>query len=122
VDFGIAEQFPMDEVDLVISETFTNAVIHAGRRGTDVTVAVELRGSLLRLEVHDPDVRSLVTRKPSEWDDSGRGLLLVESLSHRWGVLPRTNGKVVFAEIAPCGGVDTDDADSPLSLGGNAVG
>lgn len=98
----------MDDVDLVITEAFANAVQHADNRGAPVTVGVEVRGGLLRLEVRDRDTRACVPRRAAALDDSGRGLLIVESLTHRWGVLPRPDGKIVFVEFAPA--VRTGDA------------
>jgi anti-sigma regulatory factor (Ser/Thr protein kinase) len=100
----MAERFPMDDVDLVVTEAFANAVKHADNAGAAVTVGVEVRGSALRLEVTDRDPRPcppVRTAAPLDLDDGGRGLLIVESLAQRWGVLPRPDGKVVFMEFAP---------------------
>lgn len=100
--FGVAGRFPMDDVDLVITETFTNAVKHADNAGAPVTVGVEIRGELLRLEVHDRDPHSrILPRRAAALAGCGRGLLIVAALTHRWGVLQHPDGKVVFAEFAP---------------------
>jgi hypothetical protein len=40
--------------------------------------------------------------QPAPDDESGRGLLLVDALSHSWGVKPRQVGKIVWARVAPC--------------------
>jgi hypothetical protein len=39
--------------------------------------------------------------QPAPDDESGRGLLLVDALSHSWGVKPRQVGKTVWARVAP---------------------
>lgn len=100
--FGVADRFPMDDVDVVVSEMFANAVTHADNHDAPVTVAVQLRGDLLRVEVRDRDpYGACKALRASEMDESGRGLWLVDVLSQRWGVLAESGGKVVFAEIAP---------------------
>jgi len=81
----------MRDVRLLVSELVTNAVRHAG--GEAVRLVVDLRGSLLRIEVHDPG-HGFEVKQPS--DDplraSGWGLVLVEELADRWGIdhHPRT--------------------------------
>ncbi|MEV0533996.1 hypothetical protein [Kitasatospora sp. NPDC050463] len=41
-------------------------------------------------------------RAGSSEDESGRGLILVKSLSSRWGCCPRQGvGKIVWAEYGP---------------------
>jgi hypothetical protein len=56
---------------------------------------------LLRLEVSDAGVGRPEVRNTNEDEIGGRGLLLVEALTHRWGVLEREGGigKTVWAEI-----------------------
>jgi anti-anti-sigma factor len=81
----------MRDVRLLVSELVTNAVRHAG--GEAVRLVVALRGTLLRIEVHDPG-RGFELKPPP--DDplraSGWGLVLVEELADRWGIdhHPRT--------------------------------
>ena len=38
---------------------------------------------------------------PGEAATSGRGLLMIEALSARWGVEPRGDGKAVWCEFGP---------------------
>ncbi|MFC9604753.1 ATP-binding protein [Streptomyces niveus] len=86
----------LDDTLLVASELVTNAARAAG------LVALQLRiaGPSLYVEVWDdvpgvPEVRHLVADA-----EGGRGLLLVEALTTRWGVCrPRAGGKVVWAEL-----------------------
>jgi anti-sigma regulatory factor (Ser/Thr protein kinase) len=90
-------EYPSANLPLLVSELVTNACIH----GADpVTLRLEMTNSRARVEVEDsvpelPDVQS-----PTERDPGGRGLLIVESLSHGWGVeRTATGGKVVWAEV-----------------------
>jgi anti-sigma regulatory factor (Ser/Thr protein kinase) len=75
----------MRDVRLLVSELVTNAVRHAG--GDAVRLVITLRGTSLRIEVHDPG-RGFVLKPPP--DDplraSGWGLVLVEELADRWGI------------------------------------
>jgi PAS domain S-box-containing protein len=86
-----------DTVALVISELVTNAVLHTGSapvlrmRASDGAVYVELS---------DDDSRPPRMRDPGDDDAGGRGLHLIEALSHRWGVRTTRTGKVVWCEIA----------------------
>jgi anti-sigma regulatory factor (Ser/Thr protein kinase) len=83
---------------LLVSELVTNVVLHAdGRPVLDVAVQPER----LRISVSDtsgvpPQVR--IHNPPLA--DHGRGMLLVDSLSARWGTEPRDPaGKCVWFEL-----------------------
>lgn len=100
---GLHQRYLLDDVSLVVSELFANAVRHAEHQGQPIPVALELREDVLRIEVHDPDPTLPVPNLDIDLDaTSGRGLLVVASLAKQWGAVPRPDGgKVVFAEIAP---------------------
>ena len=87
----------LDEVAvaaLVLDELVTNGVVHAG---TEVDIAVTRRPDRLELTVSDRSRDPLVRRTPAEGDERGHGLVLVDALCTRWGVLPRhPEGKVVW--------------------------
>jgi len=90
----------LDDVQLLVSELVTNAVVHAR---SDVQVAVRLLGDALRIEVVDqvpPAPASLEASAPTEDAESGRGLLLVETMASAWGVEPIDGGKSVWFEVA----------------------
>jgi anti-sigma regulatory factor (Ser/Thr protein kinase) len=102
-----------EDVALVVSELVTNAVVAstdvAGRpKYTDASVGlpvVHLRlwSDHVRIVVEVWDQSSLVpeAKRPEPDAESGRGLVLVEALSERWGwerVLG-WSGKVVWAEL-----------------------
>lgn len=90
----------LDEVAvsaLVLDELVTNGVVHAG---TEVDIAVTRRPDRLELTVADRSRDPLVRRTPKEGDERGHGLVLVDALSSRWGVLPRhPEGKVVWVVL-----------------------
>lgn len=47
--------------------------------------------------------------------ENGRGLAIVDALTHRWGSVPRVIGKVVWFEIDLPGPPDVLRADSPTA-------
>jgi anti-sigma regulatory factor (Ser/Thr protein kinase) len=89
-----------DEAQLCVSELVSNVITHVGL-GTPATLAVSVRGTHLRIEVHDPDTRALpVLRDPSMDSLGGRGMALVDAVADRWGVLLRPDRKVTWCELA----------------------
>ncbi|MEC4015154.1 ATP-binding protein [Streptomyces sp. H27-D2] len=100
---------------LVLSELATNAVRHAGRQIEDpppwATRARVRRFAVMlwclpdhiQMYVSDEDRQPPILHSPNADDTSGRGLLLVEELSDRWGfIYPSPNpesGKAVWAEL-----------------------
>ncbi|WP_432054774.1 ATP-binding protein [Streptomyces sp. bgisy022] len=99
-------------IALVVAELATNAVRHGSVPGREFGLRVEYDGTsgLVRIEVSD----AATAKRPPETapsscpdGESGRGLLLVDALSRRWGWTPReTVGKTVWAEVpvGPPGG------------------
>ncbi|MER7200194.1 ATP-binding protein, partial [Streptomyces sp. NPDC000188] len=53
----------------------------------------------LRAEVADASDDLPHKRHPGELASSGRGLVLMELLAHRWGVDPRGEGKSIWFEL-----------------------
>jgi anti-sigma regulatory factor (Ser/Thr protein kinase) len=88
-----------ETVLLLVSELVTNVVIHARTSGTVLVLRLETAGPWLRIEVHDADPRWPEPRTPDRLDGSGFGFVLVEALSHKWGVRDATIGKIVWAEL-----------------------
>ena len=85
-----------DDVALVVTELVVNAVRHAG---TDVTLHLHPIDGGVRLEVWDGSTRPLRPRDARGSDEGGRGLLLVDALSTRYGVEAESRGKRVWAEL-----------------------
>jgi anti-sigma regulatory factor (Ser/Thr protein kinase) len=85
-----------DAVLLCTDELVTNAIIHVA---SDIDVVVRCGDGVVRVEVHDAGRRPPLRRIPPLDADSGRGLLLVEAMSERWGVSPTDSGKAVWFEV-----------------------
>ncbi|MFD7512449.1 ATP-binding protein [Streptomyces sp. NPDC059853] len=99
---------PRDLVDtarLIVSELVTNALLHTA--SDRIVCRVERRGRQLRIEVADqgPGLDPRVPAAgPSDPDaEGGRGLLLLDAMAARWGVISPHQGAgcTVWAEIAP---------------------
>jgi anti-sigma regulatory factor (Ser/Thr protein kinase) len=98
----------MDAALLLTSELVTNAVRHeAGQRAQAVVLAIACSRGRLRVDVHDtsPSLPS-VAEVPAD-AETGRGLLLVETLSDEWGCYRTPAGKAVYFTLA----FETDQAD-----------
>lgn len=98
--------------ELLASELVTNAVTatgdDAGRplRYTELrdlaTIAMELRAEddLLRIYVWDRAMDPPVRKDVGPESEDGRGILLVDMISRRWGhYYPEFGGKVVWCEV-----------------------
>ncbi len=85
-----------DDAALVVTELVSNAVDHAtGPVGLTVTPTA----SGMRIEVSDRS-SALPQPRPVQVDSArGRGLIIVAALSRTWGSEPRSDGKVVWAEL-----------------------
>ncbi|WP_328428143.1 ATP-binding protein [Streptomyces sp. NBC_00443] len=97
-----------DTAALVVAELASNAVLHARVPGRDFALRLEHRTDALRLEVADARGDRPLTAQPHATgatgattdQDHGRGLVIVDALSSRWGVADRRGpGKVVWVEI-----------------------
>ena len=87
----------VDDVQLVVSELATNAMLHAQ---TPFTVSLRAFDSTLRLEVADGSSVDPTMVVVSLLDSYGRGLAIVRAVSRDWGVLSRASGgKSVWAEF-----------------------
>jgi anti-sigma regulatory factor (Ser/Thr protein kinase) len=90
---------------LCVSELVANVVHHVGE-GTATELRVSMRDTHLRIEVHDGGHAALPTRRtPGADSETGRGLLLLEAFTDRWGVDVTGLGKRTWCELAT--GLDT---------------
>jgi PAS domain S-box-containing protein len=81
---------------LVVSELVTNAIRHTR---TTSTLLLSLHGGELTVEVRDRGYAMVRSRRTGPDDESGRGLLLVESLTSGWGVRTTEEGKAVWCAL-----------------------
>lgn len=96
------EEDTRDTAALIVSELFTNAVLHTASE----LVVCELRDSdgRLRVAVKDQGLRPTGPRLRQAGDEEhGRGLQLVDTLSSFWGTRDAADGpgRIVWAEL-PC--------------------
>ncbi|WP_106398087.1 ATP-binding protein [Actinocorallia populi] len=97
---GLLEQEGIEdwEASLVVTELAANAVAHGGEGGFGLAVSVG--EDVVRIEVGDSGPgRGLRVREAGEDDEEGRGLLLVDGLSRRWGAVCRETGTTVWVEL-----------------------
>ncbi|MEW9552779.1 ATP-binding protein [Nonomuraea sp. NPDC050783] len=94
-----------DDVVLLTSELATNAVLHTrSGSGGSFTVTVTSTQSVVRVSVRDSgsDGPPCVCRTGAR-STSGRGLPLVETLSHRWGFTRENGSTTVWFELRQAG-------------------
>jgi hypothetical protein len=100
---GIARQAAPSDPDmaLVVTELVSNAVRHVGG---DILLVIDDIGGVWRVEVWDTSSDPPRMQANSLEVESGRGLLLVDTLSTTWGWSTGRGAepwaKVVFAEMA----------------------
>ena len=91
----------LDAALLLTSELVTNAVRHEAGQGTR-SVMLSIASSRGRLRVDVPDTSCslpAVAEVPAD-AETGRGLLLVETLSDEWGFYRTPAGKAVYFTLA----------------------
>ena len=82
---------------LVATELVANVVRHAH---TTMEFTVRLRDGRVCMSVRDGSRRLPRAAQPGVSDAGGRGLRLVRELTDSWGVLPVSDGKVVWTQFA----------------------
>jgi anti-sigma regulatory factor (Ser/Thr protein kinase) len=85
----------IDATELLATELVTNAIRYTTR---PITLRLQRTETLL-CEVTDDDHRLPVLREPGDDDEAGRGIYLVNRLSHRWGASHTAAGKAVWFEL-----------------------
>lgn len=91
----------MDNAAQIVAELAANASTHGRVRGRDFRLTLYVIADTLRIEVTDTRGDRLpVLGRPDADSPSGRGLLLVDALADRWGVIPEPcPRKTVWAEV-----------------------
>jgi len=97
-----------DVAVLLTSELVTNAIRH--EVGGTVTLAISCPGGQLRVEVHDTSCFLPVLVDVSTDEETGRGLMLVDTLSAEWGCCSTPTGKAVYFTLAFQPGAEAVDA------------
>jgi anti-sigma regulatory factor (Ser/Thr protein kinase) len=109
-----------DVAILLTSELVTNAVTHgAPAAGTFVLLTIACDTVYLRVDVHDGSGdlpvldTGLIDEAPAE-AETGRGLLLVTSLSAEWGFYRTPAGKAVYFTLELRPGIQAIDVNEPF--------
>jgi anti-sigma regulatory factor (Ser/Thr protein kinase) len=101
-----------DRAELLVSELVTNAVAASAELARAAAVGLWLLSDRARILilVRDASPGAPVGQDPGLDAENGRGLLLVDAVSSRWGWYPDAagTGKIVWAELA---------ADPPAEAG-----
>ncbi|MCL2584136.1 MAG: ATP-binding protein [Streptosporangiales bacterium] len=88
-----------ETASLLVSELVTNAVTHDGVGA--VTMAIRVARGRFRVDVHDTSSEMPDPELDTPVDaESGRGLLLVDTLADEWGFYPTPGGKAVYFSLA----------------------
>jgi anti-sigma regulatory factor (Ser/Thr protein kinase) len=82
--------------ELVVSELVTNAI----RYGRPPIRLRLIRDRALLCEVSDDSSTTPHLRRARDFDEGGRGLLLVAQLAEHWGTRHARHGKTVWAELS----------------------
>ncbi|MFI9612164.1 ATP-binding protein [Streptomyces sp. NPDC052023] len=93
-----------DTAELLTAELVANAVEHTVG-DAPIELVVELLPTGCKVEVHDPDpappgnLTRPADREPDPWQEHGRGLLLIRTLSASCGHRPTESGKAVWFRL-----------------------
>jgi GAF domain-containing protein/anti-sigma regulatory factor (Ser/Thr protein kinase) len=105
------------DVELIVSELVTNALLHAGApaslRVFIASEAGEGDGLVVRVEVRDPRRAAPIRPIASTEAMTGRGIRLVEALASSWGVEPSGEGKLVWSEVSANRSLTESELDDP---------
>ncbi len=91
----------VDESEVVVSELVANAIRHA-RPLPDGAIRVhwKVKNDVVEVEVSDGGAATVPRpAPPTTWGPGGRGLRIVRSLAHEWGVIEDPNGRTVWASL-----------------------
>jgi anti-sigma regulatory factor (Ser/Thr protein kinase) len=112
----------MPDVQLMVSELATNAIVHTGSR-FDVTVE-RVNDATVRVEVRDFGPGTPRLFNSSEDAVSGRGLQIVDLLAQTWGVVTRPGGvgKSAWFIVSSEPDVGKRDVHDPAATPSRGVG
>jgi DNA-binding NarL/FixJ family response regulator len=91
-----ADQRVVADVELLVSELITNAVMHTG---SEPRLEVHMLRDRIRVEVYDDDPNPPLMLDQDLTRPGGRGLRLISTLSDRWGTERVGAGKLVWIEL-----------------------
>lgn len=91
----------VEESVAVMSELVTNAIQHASPVSPEsIRVHWTLRRGIVEIDVGDGGAQTEPKPAPlAPWSSSGRGLRIVRSYAHEWGVVDGPRGRVIWAAL-----------------------
>lgn len=94
VDSGVLER-----AELLVSEIATNVVRHTASTQFELRLVTS---PAVEISVHDQDrAGNQRLLHPTPDEGHGRGLAIVEALSHAWGIHRSPTGKIVWFQLGP---------------------
>ncbi|MEU6577201.1 SpoIIE family protein phosphatase [Streptomyces sp. NPDC046805] len=88
----------VESTELIVSELFTNAIIHSDGNSDRMIGLRLIRHDMLTCEVSDASQCHPLVQHPRTTDEHGRGLFLVTQLSRRWGTRRIPGGKLIWVD------------------------
>jgi anti-sigma regulatory factor (Ser/Thr protein kinase) len=92
-EFGDCEEKVLIAAELMVSELVSNAVVHGS---SPIDLELWRAEDVVRATVTDRGAGRPVLRDPRKDEPHGRGLLIVQSLAHDWGIETFDSGKSVW--------------------------
>ena len=90
-----------DAAALMLAEVVTNAVLHGGAGPHEtVRIDVTVNHAAITFSVHDPGPGFIPTPPDRPASSGGLGLVIVDRLARRWGVVAGRSGTRVWFEVA----------------------
>lgn len=106
VSWGFQDTDWLAAAEVLISELVSNAVRHGGGY-----VSLDVRAHDGRVTLGAADGSGVLPQRRDADTDGGRGILLIEALSERWGVHDHEGGKRVWVELRPHPETPATDVD-----------
>ncbi|WP_248959420.1 ATP-binding protein [Sphaerisporangium perillae] len=104
----------LDDVTLLVSEVVTNAIVHSdSKNGGRVTLALADCHDLIHVDVVDAGSETAPYVSGDLFAEGGRGLRLVQTISHRWDVYEDDTGRTVWFEVKYKRREGADDVSVP---------
>ncbi|WP_326642460.1 ATP-binding protein [Streptosporangium sp. NBC_01755] len=100
-DWNAAEDVP-EIAELLASELVTNAIAYGSADVSDaspIRITVSGEKDLLTVDVYDSCIEIPRMKQPDDLETSGRGLAIVQDLSHNWGWTLNPYGKSVWFQL-----------------------
>ena len=96
----------VESAQLVVSELITNAYQHSPQSDS-FELELSQRGKGLRIALADGSAIRPVVRELSSDGETGRGMVIVQTLAKRWGAEDHHGGKRVWVDLdEPVDGID----------------